>query len=107
MIDVMTPHQKATGSTRRKVILRLAVAVLVGVTMSLLALWNLPAEVRFREITTVILVIVAASLTSYALDKWNKARFQRRRQLRLFVGSSEEVDTLPLLPFPRQSRHRV
>jgi hypothetical protein len=88
----MTPLQKAVERSPRKVVWRLAVTMSVGVTMSLLAVCDMPAEVRMREVMTVVLVIVTASLTSYLLDRRNKGRPQERKRLRVFAESADEED---------------
>jgi hypothetical protein len=107
IINRMIRREPTPEGSRRKVILTLALAVVLGITMLILTLWSMPPEIRVREVTTFFVVIATALLTSYFLDRWNKRRSQKRWRLRLFAHSSEQKDPAPLPPFRRQPWDRL
>ena len=60
-------------STRKLILASLGVAVL-GIVLLIATLWNMPPEIRLRQMATILIVMVAAVVIGYIFDRRNKSK---------------------------------
>lgn len=82
----MIDDEPEPPSSSPKLILALIGLAVLGFVLLIATLWNMAPEIRVREVTIVLTVIVTAMFIGYFFDRWNKSnrpkiiiRFPSRR----------------------------
>ena len=47
---------------------------LLGIALLVATLWNMPPEIRLRQMATILIVMVAAAFIGYIFNRWNKSK---------------------------------
>jgi L-asparagine transporter-like permease len=67
---------KLPGNSPKLILALVGVAVL-GIVFLISTLWNMSPEIRLRQMTTILMVMVAALFIGYFFDRRNKSKRPR------------------------------